>query len=84
MVVEPVVMAPLRREFAEMRTRVETLTHGQTPAALTRRGAQPARLPQWQRAAEAEFWRYMERLRAVRVLDPACGSGNFLYVTRNC
>ena len=26
------------------------------------------------------FEGYLERLRNVRVLDPACGSGNFLYV----
>jgi type II restriction/modification system DNA methylase subunit YeeA len=27
-----------------------------------------------------EFQTFVERLRAVRVLDPACGSGNFIYV----
>ena len=31
--------------------------------------------------AIAEFRRFHRRLCAVRVLDPACGSGNFLYVT---
>jgi hypothetical protein len=33
------------------------------------------------KAAIAELLRYHRRLCAVRVLDPACGSGNFLYVT---
>ncbi len=28
----------------------------------------------------AVFNAFLERLRAVRVLDPACGSGNFLYL----
>jgi type II restriction/modification system DNA methylase subunit YeeA len=32
------------------------------------------------RAAEARFAQWQERLRNVRVLDPACGSGNFLYL----
>jgi hypothetical protein len=32
-------------------------------------------------AAVAELRRFHKRLCAVRVLDPACGSGNFLYVT---
>jgi hypothetical protein len=31
--------------------------------------------------AHGLFLRFLERLRAVRVLDPAAGSGNFLYVT---
>jgi hypothetical protein len=31
--------------------------------------------------AQAEVRRFHRRLCAVRVLDPACGSGNFLYVT---
>ena len=30
--------------------------------------------------AKRLFDGYLERLRKVRVLDPACGSGNFLYV----
>ena len=29
---------------------------------------------------EAAFNAFMARLRAFRVLDPACGSGNFLYL----
>ena len=31
--------------------------------------------------ARAELVKFLRRLAAVRVLDPACGSGNFLYVT---
>lgn len=31
--------------------------------------------------AQAEILAFLDRLRTVRVLDPACGSGNFLYVT---
>ena len=81
MVVEPVVLDPLRREFAAMRERVEELTEGREPTPLTLDGRRRERLPAWERAAE-ETWRaFLDRLRAVRVLDPACGSGNFLYVT---
>ena len=32
-------------------------------------------------AAVAEIRRFLDRLLTVRVLDPACGTGNFLYVT---
>ena len=67
MVIEPVVMQPLRRDFAEMRQRAEEVL-GSSPTARGRR------------SAEAEWRSFLDRLRAVRVLDPACGSGNFLYV----
>jgi SAM-dependent methyltransferase len=30
---------------------------------------------------ERIFGAFLERLRAIRVLDPACGSGNFLYIS---
>ncbi len=81
LVVEPVVLDPLRREFAAMRERVEELAAGREPSPLTLEGRRRERLPPWERDAEAEWRAFLERLRAVRVLDPACGSGNFLYVT---
>ncbi len=81
MVVEPVVMQPLRREFEAMRARVEELAAGRTPSILTLQGTRRANLPPWERDAEATWRTFLDRLRAVRVLDPACGSGNFLYVT---
>ena len=81
MVVEPVVLEPLRREFATMCERVEELTEGRDPTPLTLDGRRRERLPAWEREAEAAWRAFLDRLRAVRVLDPACGSGNFLYVT---
>ena len=63
--IEPVVMAPLRREWAEARERVALLA------------ADPAGRAEARAVVDA----FLARLRAVRVLDPACGSGNFLYVT---
>ena len=81
MVVEPVVLDPLRREFAAMQARVEELAGGQEPSPLTLDGRRRERLPAWERDAEAAWRAFVDRLRAVRVLDPACGSGNFLYVT---
>ena len=81
MVVEPVVLEPLRREFGAMRERVDELLAGREPRLFTREGRRRVRLRPWERSAEAEWRAFLERLRAVRVLDPACGSGNFLYVT---
>ena len=67
--VEPVVARPLRAEWALCVPAIE--------AALRkskRHGDKP-----W-RDAQAVFVGYLERLRTYRVLDPACGSGNFLYL----
>ena len=81
MVVEPVVMTPLRREFEAMQDRVDGLMKGREPSPPTRQGQRRRQLPKWEQNAEAEWRGFLERLRTVRVLDPACGSGNFLYVT---
>jgi len=81
MVVDPVVMTPLLREFEAMKERVEAFMAGRTPSPLTLQGARRANLPPWEREAEAAWRTFLARIRAVRVLDPACGSGNFLYVT---
>jgi type II restriction/modification system DNA methylase subunit YeeA len=78
--VEPVVMAPLRREWSEALEKIASLA----PDVIeTRHGEslfQPAdesRIQEAQRLVDV----FLDRLRAIRVLDPACGSGNFLYVT---
>jgi type II restriction/modification system DNA methylase subunit YeeA len=65
-VVEPVVLAPLRREFDAMKTALlRTLKSGDRKARVKAHGILRS---------------FLERLRSVRILDPACGSGNFLYV----
>ena len=68
--VEPVIIRPLRREFEAMQARVTELTLRRD--AAHKKGPDPE--------AKRQFDAYLERLRSVRVLDPACGSGNFLYV----
>ena len=75
------MLTPLRRELAAMQARVEALMAGRSPSPLTREGRRRERLPAWEAEAEAAWQAFLDRLRAVRVLDPACGSGNFLYVT---
>ena len=63
LVVEPVVMTPLRREWAEVKARVDALiADGERERAI------------------AALDGFRRRLSEVTVLDPACGSGNFLYV----
>jgi type II restriction/modification system DNA methylase subunit YeeA len=78
--VEPVIMAPLRREWTEALEKIASLApdvietrHGESLF----RPADESSIQEAQRLVDA----FLEGLRAIRVLDPACGSGNFLYVT---
>ncbi len=92
LVVDAVVMAPLRREWAETKAIVERLlTTGRKTAADTSippnpeqgRRAKPLSAAAMRKArgeADSILHQFLTRLRAVKILDPACGSGNFLYV----
>jgi type II restriction/modification system DNA methylase subunit YeeA len=73
-VVEPVLMAPLRREWEEVRGRAGV--EAEKARALSGRSASNAL-----QRAETLLVGFAEKLRGVRVLDPACGSGNFLTVS---
>jgi hypothetical protein len=69
--VEPVLMEPLRSDYTKMQTRVtELLRTGRKLTSRTPAAEDPRRV----------FRAFLERLRSTRVLDPACGSGSFLYV----
>jgi hypothetical protein len=75
LVVDPVVMAPLRQEWEEVKSKLEpALAKHDAEADRKKRGVLSTPI----KIAVEEFRR---RLGKVRVLDPACGSGNFLYVT---
>ena len=64
-IVEPVLMAPLRREWKDLKRELrETFAKGKGKTASRQRLAQ-----------------FLKRIASISVLDPACGSGNFLYVS---
>ncbi len=69
--VEPVLMAPLRREWAEIKASLVPEVTGRKKAVTAK-----ATAAQGERLAA-----FQDKLAAVTVLDPACGSGNFLYVS---
>jgi len=71
--VNPVIVEPLAREWAESRARIGPLVAKYQAGG---KGSQSA----W-KEAQALFLGYIERLKNFRVLDPACGSGNFLYLS---
>jgi len=80
--VAPVVVQPLRREWEEVRRIVDNvlMTGKKEPTGGEKKPAgklmEKARLE-----ADILLHRFLDRLAAIKILDPACGSGNFLYVT---
>jgi type II restriction/modification system DNA methylase subunit YeeA len=65
-IVGPVVIAPWEREWAAEKIELERLLAKAKKTVSA--------------AARDRFNHFLERLRAFTVLDPACGSGNFLYL----
>jgi type II restriction/modification system DNA methylase subunit YeeA len=75
MLVEPVVVRPWREEWEKTR---ETIREATEKADKAKSKAQRTKLLN---KAEEAYRGFLDRLRAFRVLDPACGSGNFLYLS---
>lgn len=85
LVVDAVVMVPLRREWQETKETIERLltTGRKTPADAKAQGKpmSPAAQKKARGEAGSLLHRFLDRLQHVTILDPACGSGNFLYVS---
>jgi hypothetical protein len=75
--VRPVVIEPLECEWAEVHTQLETLAPKFGYVGSTKKARPNAE----RREGQTLFNSYLERLKNYRVLDPACGSGNFLYLS---
>ena len=81
-IVRPVIIEPMEARWAEARARMTTLVENaprQTKEKLLR-GAELGKRTRALAEAAAIHESYIEQLAQYRVLDPACGSGNFLYV----
>jgi type II restriction/modification system DNA methylase subunit YeeA len=74
LLVEPLISRPLLAEWAATKAKIED--------ALQRHEAGKTGSIKTKALHEANglYRGYLDRLRAFRVLDPACGSGNFLYL----
>jgi type II restriction/modification system DNA methylase subunit YeeA len=73
MIIRPVIIEPLLREWAEVRAQIEAkLAAAKGKAKQTQTKAL--------NDAQALRVEFVERLKNFRILDPACGSGNFLYL----
>ena len=66
--INPLIVEPLTAEWAAIKPTLEKAQGKGVKSAPYK-------------AAVAAYQGYFERLRSFRVLDPACGSGNFLYLS---
>ena len=87
-IVKPVVEAPLMAEWAQVSKRIGDLLlkrdrlrdEAKTIVDRTRFGRIRTQANDAERDAQSAFNGYLEKLKEFKVLDPACGSGNFLYL----
>ncbi|MGE0148018.1 MAG: class I SAM-dependent DNA methyltransferase [Parvibaculaceae bacterium] len=74
LIVGPVIVEPLTREWEEAKKAIQGLLKragkAKSPSAATKA----------RNDAQGLYTAFLERLKRFRVLDPACGSGNFLYL----
>lgn len=72
-ILRPVIEAPLWAEWLSARAQIEPLMTLWTKGG---KGSKKAKT-----TSDALFHGFLERVREFKVLDPACGSGNFLYLS---
>lgn len=75
LIVEPVLMAPLRREWEVVKAQAREIAQRRDEAGTAQHRSR------YQNDLQRLILDFAHRLATVRVLDPACGSGNFLYVS---
>ncbi|WP_152047604.1 class I SAM-dependent DNA methyltransferase [Aureimonas psammosilenae] len=82
MIVRPVVVDPLAAEWETAKAEIAALMEKATHARLGTRikGGRGGAATKAEASAQAILKSYLKRLGDFRVLDPACGSGNFLYI----
>lgn len=73
LIVEPVLMAPLRRKWVNVQARANDL-------AVKRDGASAGHRTRLDGELRALLTGFAQEIAGLQVLDPACGSANFLYV----
>jgi type II restriction/modification system DNA methylase subunit YeeA len=83
MIVNPVIVQPLLAEWAEVKAKIEALLAKAPKATKDKllKGKELAAATKAKAAAEVLHQDFLDKLKAFRVLDPACGSGNFLYLS---
>jgi len=74
LIVEPVLMEPLRKRWQTVKAEATAIAE---KAAATPKGQTYTKL---RAQMQEKLFAWVEELASVRILDPACGSGNLLYL----
>jgi len=74
LVIDPVIIDPLRRQWQQVQADVDKQLERR------RKAKSPRTVTLANRAIENLLQGFLKHLGELRILDPACGSGNFLYV----
>lgn len=74
-IVGPVVIEPLEHEWNKVKAEILVL-QAKALSSAAKKTATEAK-----KKAEGLYHAFLSHLRGIRVLDPACGSGNFLYLS---
>lgn len=82
MIVRPVIVEPLTREWDAVKAQITALLDAAPKATKEKllRGAELAARTKALNKAEELHRSFVDKLKAFRILDPACGSGNFLFL----
>jgi len=73
-ILEPVIFKPLRQEWEIVKNQIDELLIKRETAKGIRASAALTKL------VDATVGAFLDKLRSITILDPACGSGNFLYL----
>lgn len=81
-IVNPVIVEPLLAEWAEVKAQIEAQLDKAPKATKTKLLSTKEKSAATRALDKAEKLHlgFIERLKAFRALDPACGSGNFIYI----
>ena len=79
-IVNPVIIEPLMAEWNSIKSQIAA--HMDTVHALDKatKAADKSKATNALKEANRLYYAWLERLEQFRILDPACGSGNFLYL----
>lgn len=76
-IIEPVILRPLREEWDGVKADIKAFLSGKKKPPIR---TKPKRRMKPLEAAEERRAQFLKRLKEIKILDPACGSGNFLYL----
>lgn len=82
-IVNPVIVEPLLGEWKEEKSKIDAIMAAAPKSANQQPLSRPDQTKRNNAVGRAEkiHKKFIERLKAFRALDPACGSGNFLYIS---